>query len=484
MSKLARAFLILFLISRSAAYAQEPVSFLNLVSVGDSIAAGFQNGVLSESGQVNAFPSLIARQARTFHFFPLIPAPGFGTEVRLIDPGPPPLVEIAEATVGTKGFPLIVPQNLAVPGHNIGEALGVRPDLPVDSLEDAILGVPILLLGEASPVPPLSQIELAVALQPTLTLFWLGSNDLFQTVISNVDPTPLEEFEQAFRQSLGALLSLTDSQIVVANLPDVTIVPFLFATREFEELTGISLPILSFFLGVGEGDFIRAFFLEQAIQILLGDVEGPLPEEAVLRASRAAELVILATRMNAVVTDVSDQFGFPVVEIDTLYREANENGVQVGGVRLTTGILGGLFGLDGIHPTNTGQAIVANAFIETINDFYGLSIPPVDVEAVAADDPLVFGLAPGPGTNTPYVSSMSPEAYRSFTAIFAPPPKPGRDTGAVFDPGSDPHREGNRLPADAGDFLDSVRRFRLHPGPVWQNRELFPYGDRLGHPGR
>ncbi len=325
MSKLARAFLILFLISRSAAYAQEPVSFLNLVSVGDSIAAGFQNGVLSESGQVNAFPSLIARQARTFHFFPLIPAPGFGTEVRLIDPGPPPLVEIAEATVGTKGFPLIVPQNLAVPGHNIGEALGVRPDLPVDSLEDAILGVPILLLGEASPVPPLSQIELAVALQPTLTLFWLGSNDLFQTVISNVDPTPLEEFEQAFRQSLGALLSLTDSQIVVANLPDVTIVPFLFATREFEELTGISLPILSFFLGVGEGDFIRAFFLEQAIQILLGDVEGPLPEEAVLRASRAAELVILATRMNAVVTDVSDQFGFPVVEIDTLYREANEN---------------------------------------------------------------------------------------------------------------------------------------------------------------
>ena len=62
----------------------------------------------------------------------------------------------------------------------------------------------------------------------------------------------------------------------------------------------------------------------------------------------------------------------------------------MGDRRLTTDFLGGLFSLDGIHPTNTGYAIIANEFIKALNHRFHAGIPPVDVEAVLSDDPLVF----------------------------------------------------------------------------------------------
>ncbi len=38
--------------------------------------------------------------------------------------------------------------------------------------------------------------------------------------------------------------------------------------------------------------------------------------------------------------------------------------------------------LDGIHPSNTGYALVAYAFIDTINKAYGAHIPQVDLVKV------------------------------------------------------------------------------------------------------
>jgi len=58
-------------------------------------------------------------------------------------------------------------------------------------------------------------------------------------------------------------------------------------------------------------------------------------------------------------------------------------------VDLTTGYLGGIFSLDGIHPTRTGNALIANAFIDAINQRFGDAIPAVNVARVALGDPLV-----------------------------------------------------------------------------------------------
>ncbi len=55
-------------------------------------------------------------------------------------------------------------------------------------------------------------------------------------------------------------------------------------------------------------------------------------------------------------------------------------------------MFGGIFSLDGIHPTNTGYAILANATIDVINAAFPGSpaIPKVDLNVVASADPLVF----------------------------------------------------------------------------------------------
>jgi hypothetical protein len=56
---------------------------------------------------------------------------------------------------------------------------------------------------------------------------------------------------------------------------------------------------------------------------------------------------------------------------------------------LTAALLGGLFGLDGIHPTNTCYALLANQFIAALNTKFGSSIAAVNVAMVAAADPYI-----------------------------------------------------------------------------------------------
>ena len=62
---------------------------------------------------------------------------------------------------------------------------------------------------------------------------------------------------------------------------------------------------------------------------------------------------------------------------------------------------GGAFSLDGIHPSHTGHALIANLFIGAMNEALGLGIAPLDLAAVQAADPFFDrdgdGFAPGPG---------------------------------------------------------------------------------------
>ena len=41
-----------------------------------------------------------------------------------------------------------------------------------------------------------------------------------------------------------------------------------------------------------------------------------------------------------------------------------------------------MLSFDGLHPSNTGYALIAYEFIDTINKAYGTHIPQIDVKAV------------------------------------------------------------------------------------------------------
>ena len=93
--------------------------------------------------------------------------------------------------------------------------------------------------------------------------------------------------------------------------------------------------------------------------------------------------------------------GAALVDIHALTSDIAKYGYVSGGQRLTTEFLGGMFSLDGIHPTFTGHAIVANAFIQALNTNFAAGIPPVAIEGVSKVDPLVLegqGHPPAPSS--------------------------------------------------------------------------------------
>ncbi len=453
--------ILILALTFGAAFAQSgpPVRFTNMVAVGDSLAAGFQSGVLRSSGQQNSFPALIARQARTYFFLPLVTDPGFGQEISLVNGnlvvGPP----VSGAPGDPRVFPLVVPQNLAVPGQDTFEALTVRPANPPDTLEDVLLGLPSLLTDQ---IPELSQIEWAVGLQPTLTLFWLGSNDVLGAALAGDASlaTPLPAFQQAYTMALGAVATLTTSRVVVANIPDVTVIAYLTPAETIAAQAGAPLAAIGPILGIGAGDLVTAPGIPLVSAILTGQTAGPLPPNVVLTAQEVATLRTLTAQMNGFIGAIAAQLNVPVVDINGRLNDIDQNGYQAGPFRLTTDFLGGLFSLDGFHPTNTGQAIVANAFIERMNAFYGSNVPVVDVAAIAARDPLV---PRAPAVGPPAIMAMTQQVYdQAIKPLFEPNP-----ASAAFGKGparGDRH-EMNWLFQRLDEYLATFPRIEISPGP-------------------
>jgi hypothetical protein len=197
---------------------------------------------------------------------------------------------------------------------------------------------------------------------------------------------------EAYPQAIGTIQA-TGSAIVVANVPDVTIAAFLISAEELAAFVGVPLPIIGPPLGIEEGDSVTGYGLELVPKILVGEIPGPLPENVVLTAQEAIAIKTTVGAMNGFIFQLSQMMDFPVVDVFTAFNEVDQNGLQVGDVNLTTQLLGGFFSLDGVHPTNTGYAFIANLFIEKINEIYffppGFAPQPVDLEEVASTDPLV-----------------------------------------------------------------------------------------------
>ena len=84
---------------------------------------------------------------------------------------------------------------------------------------------------------------------------------------------------------------------------------------------------------------------------------------------------------------------------------------EVDGRRFTRKwVRGNCFTLDGVHPGYTGQAIIANRIIESINTALSLQAPPSDLAAIMANDPYIDndgdGWAPGPEYESSGITSM------------------------------------------------------------------------------
>ena len=367
-----------------------------IVVVGDSLSAGFQNFSLYDSdsapgipvgGQKHSYAALVAQQAGATLNLPLISYPGIPAVLTIDASG-----NITRgASIGGRENPTVQTFNLSVPGYTVADALGRSIDLTnvtdgIDAMALQVLGFPGLAtqtapcgtVGFQNGILTLSEVCCALQLQPKTILVSIGSNDALGSLTLGTPPTPLAQFAASYNVLLGTLAS-TGAKIVVSNIPDVTTVPFLVPAPAFQAACHF-LPV-----GVTAADFLVPNLVDPT-QSSFNICSNYAARSASLIAQARAAVVAY----NAVISDAAQNSGTIVVDLNGLLSRLSQNGYVVGKHHLTTGFLGGLFSLDGIHPTNTGYAILANEVISTMNSRLNTNIPLVSVEAVAAIDPLVF----------------------------------------------------------------------------------------------
>ena len=69
-------------------------------------------------------------------------------------------------------------------------------------------------------------------------------------------------------------------------------------------------------------------------------------------------------------------------------------GASTGSGAVTADYLGGFYSLDGVYPSPTGHALIANDILKFLNSTYQRSFSLVGVSSVAANDPLTQMKAP------------------------------------------------------------------------------------------
>jgi phospholipase/lecithinase/hemolysin len=401
-------FSLLIVAAAGPAAAQRKADLSRPVVLGDSLSAGYQNGSLMSTQQVNGYANQIAQQARVNLVLPLVGAPGIPNALTLVSAGPPPqMTPLLGASLGRIN-PTEQVTNLAVPGAYIADLLTTRPDFNFQDMTDLVLGLPAVFTGQSK-----SQVEWAEALAPTTIVLWAGNMDVLNAATSG-DPalvTPLAQFQAAYR-AVADRLAVTGAKLVFANIPDVTTVPYLTSAENTAAMIGAPLAIIGPPLGIGPGDYVTpdAFSLIPAIST--GSAQGPLPAEFVLTAAEASEVQAAVRAFNDFIAAMAREKGAALVDINALTRRISVQGYVVGGQRLTTLFLGGMFSLDGVHPTNTGYAIIANEFITALNTHFAAGVPPIAIQQVKVSDPLVL-----PGVGHP--AHVDAATARSLRAMFA-----------------------------------------------------------------
>jgi phospholipase/lecithinase/hemolysin len=366
--------------------------YTNVVFIGDSLTAGYQNGSLLDTQQPHGYGSLVATQAGFAITLPLIAPPGVPAVLELTAIGPPPTVIQASGVSTGRDNLSAQPTDLAVPGHKLHDIINYAPPLVPTSDEDIItqlvLGFPI---GNTKP-----QLAEAVALKPSTIFVWAGSDDALQADETGMPSslTTLASFTSDYTQ-LMTTLHATGANLIVANVPDVTAVPYMTAAPRLAAeiaalVPGLSAATVQAGLGLGNGDLVNAQGLTDTETEIKGLASGgtltPLPDGDVLTA---AEILIVQGTINSYNQVIAQQVaavGGTLVDMHS-YFATLQAGVPINGITATPLFLGGLFGLDGIHPTNTGYALLANQFIAALNSKFSSSIAAVNVSTVAASDP-------------------------------------------------------------------------------------------------
>jgi lysophospholipase L1-like esterase len=366
--------------SSSKTASQNAGNFSTTVFIGDSLTAGYQNGSLLDTEQPNGYANLIAQQAKFSLALPLIAPPGAPNVMTLVSISPlvTGTANPGQSTIGRDDYS-VQATDLGVPGALVNDVLNTVPvDVPATAeqqITQLVIGFPGLSNNIAR-----TQLGWAEALKPTTIFVWIGNNDALVADETGMPAsmTPLATFTTEFTQLMTDLSKQTNANLVVANIPDVTSVPYLTPALEVLEeacmdaygsVTPTCIAGMSQTLGIQPasstytGDLVNPTGLVEVPLILTGKQAPPITDSGFLSAAEVVQVQSMVTSYNQVIQQ----------QASALSRDLVSSSPR---------------SLLCIHPTNTGYAVLANAFIDSMNANLKTTIPDVALATIAAKDPL------------------------------------------------------------------------------------------------
>jgi hypothetical protein len=337
------------------------------VGMGDSLGQNVQSADANYQTQPFSFLNLIAwRMGVPF------PQPYIQTSW---------LASISSVDQRSRLDPSVEGYNLAVSGADVASLLRDRADATsvaqINSETDLVL---YPRLG--------SQMEVAEALRPAVVVCWIGSNDALSAILASdhLDAsqlTPLPQFTADFTEIVLRLKAI-GAKAVFGTIPDVTRVAYLIDNDDLVRFLGTDH-------GFPEGSWTS---LTTLFGLKLGVVQPSILSDPNFVLT-SAEVAIINNRIdafNAVIRSVAVSNGMAVAETAAVFDAIANNPPVIAGVPVTTRFLGGLFSLDGVHPSNFGQGLAAMVFIDALNARYGLGIPQLNdpiLGALFVTDPFI-----------------------------------------------------------------------------------------------
>jgi hypothetical protein len=440
--------------------------FSSYVAIGNSLTAGFQSGGLANFGIETSYPAILAQQfalagggdfvspkfdegqkdgSGYLKFYglttagsPVILAPGQSATVTLAGQTTPrtftnnpadykfaftgrtlPAPPLGSGAQELAPFNTAQPNNLGVPGISVLSADRTASSVPQIAGAAQIYGNLNNYYQRLLPAADRGVTDYTTFIgRKNATFFtcWLGNNDVLTYATNGgvavaTDPfsnlTDTTSFGRGYRNIVRTISKTGTVKGVVANIPNVTNVPYFTAVPVASIIAGIkanpNIPnaaAASLYITTGTGtvrEATSADLLTLPASSVIGSASttpgnplpvgvgysatqaNPLPSRFVLDAAEITTVQTRTTQLNAIIAKTARQYKVGLADMNSFFSTVALGGIAINGTSNNAGFIrGNLFSLDGVHPTSRGYAVIANEFIKVINATYGASIPQVN----------------------------------------------------------------------------------------------------------
>lgn len=352
---------------------------------------------------------------------------GFPQQVLNYCTGPQVAANTFSSALSLRLNPGSVPFDVAVPGQTAQEALfmvGPINDCTINAGNSpaAFVQLNALVNSESQNFWPIlagfgqgvTQVQAALSLHPQVATVWLGHNELLKFVFSN-GTTPVVTTAQSLHDDIKTIvqqLQAGGAKVVVGNLIDVlnaaTFIPqpsyaaFIAAgvqrlnpaipAAQASAIGATYANAEAAQIGLGANGYftINAYF--KTLQAIAGSAPPPtLTASDVVFDPVAIQAKALNAAYNAAIAQAVSETGAALADVNGVFKAIQAaGGYPVNPPKCCSFVYGGgFFSLDGLHPSNTGYAVVAKTFIDALNTAYGLHIAPIDplIPSIYAADP-------------------------------------------------------------------------------------------------